>query len=134
STFVAGGDGAALAKAIPGARLVLAESPTNPMLRIVDVAALAKTTHAAGGLLVFDNTFATPVAQRPLSLGADLVWESATKALGGHSDLVAGVVAGRKALIEKVRDARKWFGAIPDPDAAWLLARGMKTLVARVER
>jgi len=134
STFVAGGDAPGLAAALRGARFLLAESPTNPMLRILDVAALAKAAHAAGALLAFDNTFATPIGQRPLELGADLVWESATKSLGGHSDLIAGVVAGTKDLVAPVRDSRKWFGAIPDPDVAWLLGRGMKTLVARVER
>lgn len=134
TTFVAGGDVPAAERAARGARLLLAESPTNPTLRIVDVAALARAAKAAGATFVFDNTFATPVDQRPLALGADLVWESATKALGGHSDLMGGLVAGRRDLVAPVRVARKWFGAVPDPDAAWLLARGMKTLVARVER
>lgn len=133
-TWVSRGDDAALAAALPGARMVVAESPTNPMLRIVDVEALARRAHAAGALLVFDNTFATPLLQRPLALGADLVWESATKALGGHSDLLGGLVAGPASLVEPVRTARKVWGAISDPDTAWLLERGMKTLPARMAR
>src|SRR5213079_1650337 len=103
-------------------------------LRVLDVPRLAERARAVGALFAFDNTFATPIAQRPLATGADLVWESATKALGGHSDLVAGLVAGRTALVEPVREARKVFGAIPDPESAWLLERGMKTLAVRVER
>ncbi len=134
TTFVPLGDDAALARALPGARLLLAESPTNPCLRVLDVDALAAKAHAAGALLVFDNTFATPILQRPLAMGADLVWESATKALGGHSDLLAGLVTGRDDLLAAVRTARKVYGGILDPDAAWLLERGMKTLAARVER
>jgi len=133
-TLVGRTDDAALVRALVGARLLMAESPTNPTLRIVDVPRLADRAHRAGALLVFDNTFATPIHQQPLALGADLVWESATKALGGHSDLVAGLVAGRADLVEPVRTARKVWGAISDPDAAWLLERGMKSLPARLER
>ena len=132
--FVPTGDLAALAKALPGARLLLLEGPTNPLLRVVDLPRCAALAKANGVLPAFDNTFATPVNQRPLDLGADLVWESATKALGGHSDLLAGLVAGRGDLVAAVRNARKFFGAISDPDAAWLLARGMKTLSVRVRR
>ena len=128
------GDDAALARAASGSRLVLAEGPTNPTLKIADIPHIAARAHEAGALLVFDNTFATPINQQPLSHGADLVWESATKALGGHSDLMGGLVGGRADLVAKVRNARKLFGAVADPEAAWLLARGMKTLVARVER
>lgn len=127
-------DDDALVRSLPGARLLVAESPTNPTLRIVDVGRLADRAHRAGALLAFDNTFATPIHQQPLALGADLVWESATKALGGHSDLLGGLVAGRADLVEPVRTARKVWGAISDPDAAWLLERGMKTLPTRLER
>lgn len=134
TTYVRLGDEAALTRALVGARLLIAESPTNPTLRVVDIAALAVAAKAAGALFAFDNTFASPVLQRPLALGADLVFESATKALGGHSDLVAGLVAGAADVIAPVRSARKIYGAIPDPESAWLLERGMKTLVARVER
>lgn len=125
---------ARLDAALVGARLLVAEGPTNPMLRVVDPAVLAQKAHAAGALLAFDNTFATPVLQRPVAAGADLVWESATKALGGHSDLVAGLVAGRSDLVEAVRTARKVWGAIADPETAWMLERGMKTLAVRVAR
>jgi len=127
-------DAKALAAALPGARLLVAESPTNPTLRVVDLPELGRAARAAGALFAFDNTFATPVHLRPLACGADVVWESATKALGGHSDLVAGLVAGSKAALEPVRAARKIYGAIADPETAWLLERGMKSLVARVER
>ncbi len=133
-TLVGRTDDDALVRALVGARLLVAESPTNPTLRIVDVPRLADRAHRAGALLAFDNTFATPLHQQPLALGADVVWESATKALGGHSDLVAGLVAGRADLVEPVRTARKVWGAISDPDAAWLLERGMKSLPARLER
>ncbi len=134
TTYVPMGDASALGASLPGAKLLVAESPTNPTLRVADVPALARAAKAAGALLVFDNTFATPVHLRPLGLGADLVWESATKALGGHSDLLAGLVAGSRTLLEPVRAARKTYGAIADPGSAWLLERGMKSLVARVER
>jgi cystathionine gamma-synthase len=134
TTLVPVGDEAALLDALRGARLLVAESPTNPVLRVLDVPRLAEHAHAAGALFAFDNTFATPIQQQPLAMGADLVWESATKALGGHSDLVAGLVVGRKELVDPVRKARQIWGAIPDPDAAWLLERGMKTVAVRVER
>jgi cystathionine gamma-synthase len=133
-SYVPTGDPAALSKALPGARLLLLEGPTNPLLRIVDLPRCVALAKANGVLTAFDNTFATPVNQRPVEHGADLVWESATKALGGHSDLMGGLVAGRADLVAPVRTARKFFGAISDPDAAWLLARGMKTLSVRVRR
>ncbi len=134
TTFVPFGDMPALEAALPGAKALFAESPTNPTIRVVDCDLVAAAAKRAGALLVFDNTFATPIVQRPLVHGADLVWESGTKALGGHSDLLAGLVAGRADLVEPVRRARRLFGAIPDPDSAWLLARGMKTLAVRVDR
>ncbi|HVG94219.1 MAG TPA: PLP-dependent aspartate aminotransferase family protein [Planctomycetota bacterium] len=134
TTYVPLADEAALAAALPGAKLLLAESVTNPVLRVLDMEALAAAARRAGAKLLVDNTFATPVGQRPLGLGVDLVWESATKALGGHSDLLGGVVAGSRALLGPVRRARQVYGGISDPETAWLLERGMKTLVARVER
>jgi len=134
TTYVPLGDSGALAAALPGARLLVAESPTNPTLRVADLPALARAATTAGAIFAFDNTFATPVHLRPLALGAGLVWESATKALGGHSDLLAGLVAGSTAALEPIRAARKIYGAIADPETAWLLERGMKSLVARVER
>lgn len=134
TTYVSLGEEGALRTALVGAKLLVAESPTNPTLRIADVPALSRLAKAAGATLVFDNTFATPVLQRPLAMGADLVFESATKALGGHSDLLAGLVAGSAATIAQVKGARRLYGAISDPETAWLLERGMKTLAVRVER
>jgi cystathionine beta-lyase/cystathionine gamma-synthase len=132
--FVGAGDEGAFERAVAGARLVVAESPTNPTLRVLDLPRLTSAIRAAGALFLFDNTFAGPLNQQPLRHGVDLVWESATKSLGGHSDLMGGLVAGRAELIEPLRRARKLFGAVLDPDAAWLLARGMKTLPVRIER
>ncbi|MDX1630248.1 MAG: PLP-dependent aspartate aminotransferase family protein, partial [Thermoanaerobaculia bacterium] len=118
----------------PGPDLVWVESPTNPRLRCIDLSNLATGCREAGAKLAVDNTFATPVLQRPLSLGADLVVHSATKYLGGHSDVTAGVVAGRRGLLEPIRRHRRLGGAVLDPHAAFLLNRGIKTLFLRVER
>jgi cystathionine gamma-synthase len=113
--------------------LVLAETPTNPTLKILDLAALAKASHDAGAKLVVDNTFATPYIQRPLDLGADVVIYSATKYLGGHSDLVAGSLAlNDDALAERIRFLQNAVGAIPGPFDSWLLLRGLKTLAIRM--
>jgi cystathionine gamma-synthase len=136
STLIAPGDHAALAAAIgPRTRLVVAESPTNPYLRVADIAALAEIVrgHRQTKLLV-DATFATPVNQRPLALGADLVLHSATKYLGGHNDLLAGVVAGPAPLLSLIREQRDVLGGILDPHPAYLLVRGLKTLALRVSR
>ncbi len=134
TTYIALHDEKALRSALVGAMLLVAESPTNPTLRVADVAALGRAAKAEGVPFAFDNTFATPVHLRPIPLGVDFVYESATKALGGHSDLLAGLVAGSKQALAPVRAARKTYGGIPDPESAWLLERGMKTLVVRVER
>jgi methionine-gamma-lyase len=115
-------------------RLVLLETPSNPFLGVVDVAAVAHATHAAGATLVVDNTLATPINQRPLELGADLVWHSATKYLGGHSDVSAGVVAGRADVVEEVWRAHLVIGSVLGPFDAWLLLRGLRTLDVRVAR
>lgn len=112
--------------------LVFLESPTNPALEIFDITALARQVHAHGALLAVDNTFASPVNQQPLSLGADLVVHSATKYLGGHSDLTAGAIMGSKALIEPVFGWRKNLGTTPAPEICALLARSLRTLVVRV--
>jgi cysteine-S-conjugate beta-lyase len=129
-------DPGALAAAIgPGTRLVLAESPTNPMLRIVDLAAVARVAHAGGALLAVDGSLATPLLQRPLELGADLVIHSATKALAGHGDVTAGVVAtSDAALAGRLAFARNAEGTALAPFEAWLLLRGLRTLALRVER
>ena len=115
------------------AALMLAESPTNPRLRILDLAALAELAHAAGARFVVDNTFATPYLQRPLRLGADAVVYSATKYLGGHSDLVVGAVTlDDDELAARVRFLQGSVGAVPGPFDSWLLLRGLKTLGVRM--
>jgi cystathionine beta-lyase/cystathionine gamma-synthase len=118
----------------PAPRLVVAESPSNPLLACVDLAELAAACRARGALLVVDNTFATPVLQNPLALGAHLVVHSATKYLGGHSDVTAGFAAGERELLAPVREVQVLAGACLDPHAAFLLSRGMQTLALRVER
>jgi len=117
-----------------GCNLVYLESPTNPTLKVVDIERLAARAHAAGAVVVVDNTFATPINQQPLPLGADLVVHSATKFLGGHSDAMGGVVCGSRALVRKIFHFREINGATLDPMSAFLLSRGLKTLELRVER
>jgi cystathionine gamma-lyase len=126
---------AALAELIGAkTRLVWVETPTNPLLRIIDIAAVAEVAHRACALLVVDNTFASPYLQQPLRLGADLVVHSTTKYLGGHSDVVGGAVAGRRALMEPIYFHQNAVGAVPGPFDAWLTLRGIKTLAVRMER
>jgi cystathionine gamma-synthase len=128
-------DEVALLEAIGGGcDLVYMETPTNPLLRIVDLARLASAAKAAGAVVVVDNTFATPINQHPIALGADLVIHSATKYLGGHNDLLAGVVVGSADLIEKVYRYRELTGPGMDPRRAHALLRSLKTLALRVER
>jgi methionine-gamma-lyase len=115
-------------------RLVLVETPSNPLLGVVDVASIAQIAHRRGVLVVVDNTLATPINQRPLELGADLVWHSATKYLGGHSDVSAGVVCGRAEVVEQIWRAHLVVGAVLGPFDAWLLLRGLRTLDVRVAR
>ena len=115
-----------------GAKLVLCESLSNPCLVAADLPALADLAHEAGGRLVVDATFATPIAQRPLELGADLVWHSATKALNGHDDVIAGVVAGDADSLRPIFAWRMRAGGCADPHAAWLVDRGLRTLHLRV--
>lgn len=117
-----------------GARLVFFETPTNPTLELFDIAAIAAVAHAHGALVAVDNTFASPVNQRPLELGADLVMHSATKYLGGHSDLTAGVLVGAGELLRPVADWRKNLGSILSPSTADLLMRSLRTLVVRVHQ
>jgi cystathionine gamma-lyase len=116
-------------------RLVWIESPTNPLLRIVDIAAAADTARRRGARLAVDSTFATPYAQRPLELGADVVMHSSTKYLGGHSDVLGGcLVTSDDELAERLRFHQNAAGAVPSPFDCWLLLRGLKTLALRVQR
>jgi len=118
----------------PNTRLLYLESPTNPTLKIVDLhkaASLAKTHNL---IAMVDGTFATPINQRPLEFGVDLVIHSGTKYFGGHSDLICGMVAGRHDLIQRIHETRTILGVTMDPHAAWLLLRGVKTLAVRVQR
>jgi cystathionine gamma-synthase len=117
-----------------GCRLVYLESPTNPTLKVMDVARLAAAAHEVGAVVVADNTFATPINQNPLALGADLVLHSATKFLGGHADALGGVLCGSAGLVKRVYHYREITGASMDPMAAWLLVRSIKTLAIRVQR
>jgi len=127
--------GAVAAALTPATRLVLIETPTNPLLRVVDLAAVAAAAHAGGALLAVDNSLLSPYLQRPLALGADLVVHSATKALCGHSDVSAGaVVAADPELHRRIAFLQNAEGSGLAPFDAWLLLRGMKTLALRVER
>ena len=119
----------------PATRLVWCETPTNPLLTIVDIAALAGIAHEADARLVVDNTFATPYLQTPLGLGADVVVHSTTKYLGGHSDVIGGaLVTDDPELDEQVAFLQNGAGAVPGPFDAWLTLRGIKTLAVRMER
>ena len=117
-----------------GCDVLYLETPTNPTLKILDLERLAGAGHAHGAVVMVDNTFATPINQSPIALGADLVLHSATKYLGGHADALGGVVAGRADLVERVFHYREINGASLGPMAAYLLLRGMKTLHLRIER
>jgi cystathionine gamma-synthase len=117
-----------------GLTLLYLETPTNPTLKVTDIARLSRLAHDAGALVVADNTFATPINQTPLALGADLVVHSATKFLGGHADALGGVLLGRADLVAEVYHYREICGAALDPMSAYLLLRGMKTLALRVRQ
>src|SRR5579863_6979741 len=117
-----------------GCRAVYLESPTNPTVKVVDLARLAGAAHRCGAIVTVDNTFATPINQQPIKLGADLVIHSATKFLGGHADALGGVVCGPADLVAKIYHFREITGACLDPMAAYLLLRGMKTLHLRIAR
>lgn len=120
---------------VPGTRMVWVETPTNPLLRVVDITAVAEVAHEHGALVVVDNTFATPALQRPLELGADVVVHSTTKYLGGHSDVVGGFVATNDGEVaERVRFLQNAAGAVPGPFDCYLVHRGAKTLHLRMER
>ncbi len=134
-TFVDQADTAAFERAMrPNTTLVMLESPSNPLLGITDIEAVAKIAHDAGALVTVDNTIATPVNQRPIELGADVVLHSATKYLGGHCDLIAGVAVSSKALIARIWETHHILGATLGPFDAWLLLRGLRTLEMRVAR
>ncbi len=133
TTFVDGRDEEAVARALPGARLFYMESPTSWVMETHDVGALAALARRHGVVSLIDNSWASPVFQRPLTLGVDLVLHSASKYLSGHSDVVAGVVAGSKALVDRIRaEAYPYLGGKLSPFDAWLLIRGMRTLPVRM--
>jgi cystathionine gamma-synthase len=116
-------------------RIVWLETPTNPLLNVIDIRAAAEAAHAAGALVVVDNTFATPYLQRPLELGADIVVHSTTKYLGGHSDVVGGFAATNDPTIaERLQFLQKSLGAVPGPFDCWLVLRGIKTLAVRMRK
>ena len=117
-----------------GCRVLYLETPTNPTLKVMDIARLAQAAHKVGAVVVADNTFATPINQSPLALGVDLVLHSATKFLGGHADALGGVVCGSRALIQRIHHHREITGAALDPMAAYQLLRGMKTLHLRIRQ
>ena len=119
----------------PRTRMVWLESPTNPLLRVVDIDAVSEIAHSRGAMVCVDNTFATPYLQQPLHLGADVVVHSATKYIGGHSDVVGGAIMTNHDELEKqLRFHQNALGAVPSPFDCWLLLRGVKTLALRVER
>ena len=134
--FVDMGDPNCIAEAIrPNTKMVWIETPTNPLLKIADIAAIAEVTHKAGAILVVDNTFATPYLQQPLELGADVVVHSLTKYLGGHSDVVGGALITRSdELHQRLAFIQNAAGAVPGPMDSFLVLRGTKTLAVRMER
>ncbi|HSM59155.1 MAG TPA: cystathionine gamma-synthase [Longimicrobiales bacterium] len=133
-TYVEASDAEAVRDAMrPNTKLVHVETPTNPMMRVCDIEAVARIAHAAGALLSVDNTFASPYNQRPLELGADFVVHSSTKYVNGHSDVIGGIVAVRdEELAEELMFLRKSTGAVPGPMDCWLTLRGLKTLHVRM--
>lgn len=118
----------------PNTKLLYVESPTNPSIRVVDMARVAGLAKQHGLISMIDSTFGTPINQHPAQYGFDLIMHSGTKYLSGHTDLICGVVAGRKDLIEKILATRTTIGNCMDPHAAWMLVRGLKTLAVRVAR
>jgi cystathionine gamma-synthase len=116
-------------------RIVWLETPTNPLLNVIDIKAAADAAHAAGAMVVVDNTFATPYLQRPLELGADIVMHSTTKYLGGHSDVIGGFAATNDPTVaERLQFLQKSLGAVPGPFDCWLVLRGIKTLAVRMRQ
>ena len=133
-SFVDGSDLQAVERALTErTRMVWVESPTNPLLKLVDIEAVSRLAHARQALLVVDNTFMSPYFQRPLALGADIVVHSATKYLGGHSDVIGGaLVVNREDLAERLAFLQNALGGVPGPLDAWLVLRGLKTLAIRM--
>ena len=133
-TFVDGSDLTAVERSLTErTRMVWVESPTNPLLKLIDIAAVSKLAHARQALVVVDNTFMSPYFQRPLSLGADIAVHSATKYLGGHSDVIGGaLVVNREDLFEQLAFLQNAVGGVPGPMDAWLVLRGLKTLAIRM--
>jgi cystathionine gamma-synthase len=125
---------AILAAIAKGCDLLYLETPTNPLLKVVDLKMLFAAAHKVGAITMTDNTFATPINQHPIALGADLVIHSATKFIGGHNDLLAGVVCGKSELVKKIYRYRELAGPSLDPHRAALLLRSLKTLALRIER
>ncbi len=135
TTFVDTVDYEQYARAIrPNTRLLYLESPTNPALRVVDLRKAVALARQHQLITMIDSTFATPINQRPTEFGIDVVLHAGTKYLGGHTDLICGVAAGRQDLIDKIHETRTTLGGVMDPHAAFLLLRGIKTLALRVER
>lgn len=135
ATLVPPADVDALEKAItPDTKLVISEAPTNPYQTVPDLRRMAEICKAKRIKTMIDSTFATPINLRPAELGIDLVVHSATKYLGGHNDVLGGVVAGKRGLVSLTRDLRHVLGSVLDPHAAWLILRGMKTLALRVRQ
>jgi cystathionine beta-lyase/cystathionine gamma-synthase len=135
-TFVDARDSGAVSDAMdPRTRLVILETPTNPMMRLSDIREIADIAHRGGAQLMVDNTFSSPFNQRPLELGADLVVHSTTKYINGHSDIIGGIlVVGSDEIADDLRFIRKSTGAVPGPWDAWLCLRGLKTLHVRMQR
>jgi cystathionine gamma-synthase len=135
ATFVDVRDIDSVIAALPGADMLWLDAITNPSLDVTEIDVLARAAHQVGAVVVVDATLATPVLQQPLSLGADIVVHSATKAIGGHSDLLLGVAIARtREAAARLKDARTMFGAVPGTIEAWLALRGIRTLPLRVER
>ena len=134
TTLVETTDMEALEKAVQNnTRIIYIESPTNPTIKLVDIVRAARIAHQAGALLFIDSTFASPINQNPLTMGADLVLHSATKFINGHDDLVAGLAVGAKDRVRKIKVLRRDLGGVLDPVAAWLVLRGTKTMALRVK-
>uniref|UniRef100_A0A914CCQ3 Cystathionine gamma-lyase n=1 Tax=Acrobeloides nanus TaxID=290746 RepID=A0A914CCQ3_9BILA len=131
--YVDGLDLPAINEALYGAKLFYTESPTSWTMEALEVGALAKLAHKHGAFVAIDNSWASPIFQKPIKLGVDIVIHTASKYLGGHSDVIAGVIASSKTMIDKIRDSRLYVGGKLSPFDAWLLIRGLRTLPIRVK-